>query len=78
MILIIFLFITFNLILISCNNVIDVDDILSIDYMPARLFVLENPESGVNYKNESYLYQNDTEEMSGKFNEAFSTMGYHR
>lgn len=64
-----------NVISILCNNVIDVDDILSIDYMPGSLFLLENAP---NYRNDTSALKNDTLDLTGKFNEALSTMGFHR
>lgn len=68
-----------NVLSVLCDNVIDVDDILSIDYMPGRLLLLENPGNEGNYKNETTSYDNETfDNMTGTFNDAYFTMGYHR
>lgn len=64
------------------DNVIEVDDILSADFMPANLLVLENPQQRTNnYKNASL---DDVQEarnkasFDGSVDAALSTMGYHR
>lgn len=56
------------------DNVIEVDDILSADFMPANLLVLENPQQRSNdYKNAS-----NKGSFDGTVDAALSTMGYHR
>lgn len=75
--LIMFCVFRFNL----CDYVIDVDDILSPNYMPTSLLMLENPEtmdaqfvnSSVNVKKKY-----DAPAFGGKFDDAFATMGFHR
>lgn len=74
----IILLVLLNVICSFCSNVIDVDDILSIDYMPGSLLMLENPDNKENYLNSSVSPKNENLVRSGLFNEAFSTMGYHR
>lgn len=65
---------------VLASNVIDVDDILSKDFMPASLLVLENPKQLVRQFDNVTLDKNAarTEELDGSFNNAFSTMGFHR
>lgn len=60
------------------NNVIDVDDILSADYMPETLMVLENPEKNVNTFNETTYKEDPVKRLDGSFFNAMETMGYHR
>lgn len=68
-----------NVALILCNNVIDVDDILSIDYMPGSLLLLENPGGSEQLKSITNLTGNHGyDNITGNFNQAFSTMGFHR
>lgn len=68
-----------NVSLILCNNVIDVDDILSIDFMPGSLLLLENTSGSDHLKNLTNLTVNeDYDNITGRFNDAFSTMGFHR
>lgn len=55
------------------ENVIEVDDILSADFMPGRLLVLENPRQA-----DLNEYENATSADDGSVNAALSTMGYHR
>ncbi|XP_044757834.1 uncharacterized protein LOC123315988 [Coccinella septempunctata] len=69
-----------NLILVFCycvcENVIDVDDFLSPDYMPTTLLMLENPTT-----NKTVKYPNATTVVTGfegSLDKAFITMGYHR
>lgn len=57
------------------ENVIEVDDILSADFMPGNLLVLENPqERSVDFKNASFYEIRKANNLDG----ALSTMGYHR
>lgn len=62
------------------GNVIDVDDILSKDFMPGSLLVLENPQQLALQFGNVTLDENRarTEELDGSFNNAISTMGFHR
>lgn len=64
------------------ENVIEVDDILSADFMPGNLLVLENPQQRSNeYKNASLddLQQaRNKANFDGGVDAALSTMGYHR
>lgn len=65
-----------------CDNVIDVDDILSADFMPGNLLVLENPQQRTaEYKNSSTNYINGETQVvnsDGSVDAALTTMGYHR
>ncbi|CAH1161117.1 unnamed protein product [Phyllotreta striolata] len=54
-------------------NAIILDDILSKDYMPGTLLMLENPKEIVNNTNESTRVHHD-----GTLIKAISTMDYHR
>ncbi|KAL3276642.1 hypothetical protein HHI36_012014 [Cryptolaemus montrouzieri] len=73
-----FILIRFNVIVFLtsclCDNVIDVDDLLSPDYMPTTLMMLENP-----MRNETKKYPNTTTTKSdGSLDKAILTMEYHR
>lgn len=63
---------------IVSENVIEVDDILSPDFMPGNLLILENPQQ----RSRSNVYENitvsDEVQKDGSVNAALSTMGYHR
>lgn len=57
-----------------CENVIDVDDFLSPEFMPTTLLMLENPTS-----NKTAGYSNTSVTgFEGSFDKAMVTMGYHR
>ncbi|XP_045469460.1 uncharacterized protein LOC123677064 [Harmonia axyridis] len=58
-----------------CENVIDVDDFLSPEYMPTTLLMLENPIS-----NKTIRFSNMTSVagFDGSLDKAIVTMGYHR
>lgn len=62
------------------SNIIDVDDILSKDFMPENLLVLENPPKFAEQFNNSTLDQDElrTKNLDGTINNALSTMGFHR
>ena len=57
------------------GNVIDVDDILSENYMPGNLMVLNGPLNGSRFNDESDFSIMAT---SGNFGSAIMTMEYHR
>lgn len=59
------------------HNVIDVDDILSEDFMPGTLLMLENPKGAAKNFNESIIELSDMT-GDGSFGYAMETMGYHR
>ncbi|KAK5649377.1 hypothetical protein RI129_000406 [Pyrocoelia pectoralis] len=55
-------------------SVIDLSDILNVDYMPGSLLVLENPEE-ISTENTTTV---DTFEHHGTINDALTTMNFHR
>lgn len=61
---------------------IDVNDILSPDYMPGSLLLLENldndHEGFDNVTSRGARLDEDFSTENGSFSAAFSTMGYHR
>lgn len=63
------------------SSVIDLNDILSEKLMPASLFFLENPVEQ-NIESEFRTLDNETRTFAsnydGTFNNAYSTMGFHR
>lgn len=59
---------------IADYNLIDMSDILNVDFMPGSLLVLENPENE-EFSNVTHVPVSD---QRGTFDEAFSTMGFHR
>lgn len=63
----------------SCS-VIDVDDILSVDFMPSALLMLESPENGTNSFNKtlSSLENSVLTKSDGSFDNAMHTMNFHR
>lgn len=64
---------------LNANNVIDVDDILSEDFMPGNLLMLEHPETSSNNFNKSvddFLHMKKP--LDGSFDRAMQTMGFHR
>lgn len=65
------------------NSVIDLNDILSEKLMPASLFFMEPNLSDQNFQSEFRTLDNDTwtefeGTYDGTFNNAYSTMGFHR
>lgn len=57
------------------------DDILSADFMPGNLLVLENPQQRSNeIKNTSFNNSEHSlgENLDGTVDAALTTMGYHR
>ncbi|KAF5302435.1 hypothetical protein FQR65_LT08524 [Abscondita terminalis] len=56
-------------------NVIDLSDILNVDYMPGSLLILENPEESV-FENRTTTDSKPSHQ--GTFHDAFTTMNYHR
>lgn len=66
---------------IRSENAIEIDDILSVDFMPGKLLVLENPQQRSSCSDSVNL--NNTEPVfganfDGSVDKALSTMGYHR
>lgn len=64
--------------IVKSANVIDMDDILSVDYMPGSLLMLENPESYAFINSSGKQVNDHFENIGGKFENAFETMGFHR
>lgn len=63
------------------NAVIDLNDILSENLMPASLFFMSNPvEADVisEFRTLDNETSNDPSNYDGTFSNAYSTMGYHR
>lgn len=61
------------------TNVIDMDDILSENYMPGTLLVLENPSQGVTRFNGSTKNVQTMERTTdGSSRSALKTMSFHR
>lgn len=69
-----------GMVIVFASNVIDVDDILSKDFMPGSILVLENPAKLAQQFDNVTVDENRaaTKELDGSFNNAFSTMGFHR
>lgn len=66
-----------DLTLVLSYNIIDVDDILSDDFMPGTLLMLENPQNSVKNFNETFG-ESVPQILDGSFNKAMETMGFHR
>lgn len=64
---------------VVCENIIDVDDILSSDFMPGSLLMLETPDGYENvYENSSVDEASLLSKSDGGVDAALTTMGYHR
>lgn len=66
----------------ALSNSILLDDILSEDYMPGTLLMLENPK-GINKFDNNYTEYNqeddrDYPKLDGTFRKAMETMDFHR
>lgn len=62
-----------------CDNIIDMDDILSADFMPGSLLLLENPQQrSIGYTNSSTNNSVESVNGDGGVDAALTTMGYHR
>ncbi|GJQ74260.1 hypothetical protein Trydic_g19161 [Trypoxylus dichotomus] len=73
----IFLFWCYVISRVGSDNIIDVDDILSENFMPSTLLLLENPETRTFHNVTSDIHFEDND-VTGTIKEAISLMGFHR
>lgn len=71
-----YVFLLSTIFAVRCETILDVNDILSSDLMPGSLLLLENPEEYA--KDLINTTKQQSKRLDGTFQNAFSTMGFHR